>query len=75
MAVVNKSSSDLGTGADSNAPLNENSRWNSDSALAYESWFVQKGSSWMFEAPYRVVCRPSHTSVVVQDMDPYGSER
>jgi hypothetical protein len=36
---------------------------------------VQKGSTWMFEAPYRVTCRPSHTSVVVVDMDPYGSER
>lgn len=75
MAVVNKSSSDSGAGVDSNEPLNANAKRNFDQGFASEGWFVQKGSSWMFEAPYRVTCRPSHTSVVVVDMDPYGSER
>ncbi len=76
MAVVNKSSSDTGIGTEANAPLNAGAKVSFDQGFGLETWQVTKGSAWAYAAPYSVILdKPSHTSVVVDDMDPFDYER
>lgn len=75
MAVINKSSSDTANGFDSNEPLNSGVVVASDQAFGSERWQLTKGSAWPYRDPYRTFIRPSHTSVVIQDLDPYDLER